>query len=222
MFKSHRPEKNLFSDRENKKENIMVLSVELVLFYLFSSLTAISSLMVIRSENPVHSVLFLILAFFNAAGLLILMEMEFLSLIFIVVYVGAIAVLFLFVVMMLNVKISEVEDEVLQYLPVGGTIGLIFLFLIFFIIEGDFVSFNGQANSIYLDWFQQVDVVSNIETLGQVLYTEYLVYFLLAGVILLVAMVGAIVLTMSTRTSLRRQLIFQQVSRDFDNSTLLV
>ena len=222
MFKSHRPEKNLFSVRENKKENIMVLSVELVLFYLFSSLTAISSLMVIRSENPVHSVLFLILAFFNAAGLLILMEMEFLSLIFIVVYVGAIAILFLFVVMMLNVKISEVEDEVLQYLPVGGTIGLIFLFLIFFIIEGDFVSFNGQANSIYLDWFQQVDVVSNIETLGQVLYTEYLVYFLLAGVILLVAMVGAIVLTMSTRTSLRRQLIFQQVSRDFDNSTLLV
>ena len=192
------------------------------LVFLLAGIALISSIMVISARNPVHSVLFLILAFFNAAGLLILMEMEFLSLIFIVVYVGAIAVLFLFVVMMLNVKISEVEDEVLQYLPVGGTIGLIFLFLIFFIIEGDFVSFNGQANSIYLDWFQQVDVVSNIETLGQVLYTEYLVYFLLAGVILLVAMVGAIVLTMSTRTSLRRQLIFQQVSRDFDNSTLLV
>ena len=196
--------------------------VTLNFFYLLAGIALISSIMVISARNPVHSVLFLILAFFNAAGLLILMEMEFLSLIFIVVYVGAIAVLFLFVVMMLNVKISEVEDEVLQYLPVGGTIGLIFLFLIFFIIEGDFVSFNGQANSIYLDWFQQVDVVSNIETLGQVLYTEYLVYFLLAGVILLVAMVGAIVLTMSTRTSLRRQLIFQQVSRDFDNSTLLV
>ena len=196
--------------------------VTLNLFYLLAGIALISSIMVISARNPVHSVLFLILAFFNAAGLLILMEMEFLSLIFIVVYVGAIAVLFLFVVMMLNVKISEVEDEVLQYLPVGGTIGLIFLFLIFFIIEGDFVSFNGQANSIYLDWFQQVDVVSNIETLGQVLYTEYLVYFLLAGVILLVAMIGAIVLTMSTRTSLRRQLIFQQVSRDFDNSTLLV
>ena len=196
--------------------------VTLNLFYLLAGIALISSIMVISARNPVHSVLFLILAFFNAAGLLILMEMEFLSLIFIVVYVGAIAVLFLFVVMMLNVKISEVEDEVLQYLPVGGTIGLIFLFLIFFIIEGDFVSFNGQANSIYLDWFQQVDVVSNIETLGQVLYTEYLVYFLLAGVILLVAMVGAIVLTMSTRTSLRRQLIFQQVSRDFHNSTLLV
>ena len=196
--------------------------VTLNLFYILSGIALISSIMVISARNPVHSVLFLILAFFNAAGLLILMEMEFLSLIFIVVYVGAIAVLFLFVVMMLNVKISEVEDEVLQYLPVGGKIGLIFLFLIFFIIEGDFVSFNGQANSIYLDWFQQVDVVSNIETLGQVLYTDYLVYFLLAGVILLVAMVGAIVLTMSTRTSLRRQLIFQQVSRDFDNSTLLV
>ena len=196
--------------------------VTLNLFYLLAGIALISSIMVISARNPVHSVLFLILAFFNAAGLLILMEMEFLSLIFIVVYVGAIAVLFLFVVMMLNVKISEVEDEVLQYLPVGGTIGLIFLFLIFFIIEGDFVSFNGQANSIYLYCFQQVDVVSNIETLGQLLYTEYLVYFLLAGVILLVAMVGAIVLTMSTRTSLRRQLIFQQVSRDFDNSTLLV
>ena len=147
--------------------------VTLNLFYLLAGIALISSIMVISARNPVHSVLFLILAFFNAAGLLILMEME-------------------------------------------------FLFLIFFIIEGDFVSFNGQANSIYLDWFQQVDVVSNIETLGQVLYTEYLVYFLLAGVILLVAMVGAIVLTMSTRTSLRRQLIFQQVSRDFDNSTLLV
>ena len=196
--------------------------ITLNLFYLLGGIALISSIMVISARNPVHSVLFLILAFFNSAGLLILMEMEFLSLIFIVVYVGAIAVLFLFVVMMLNVKISEIEDEVLQYLPVGGSIGLIFLFLIFFIIEEDFVSFNGQAEGIYLDWFQQVDVVSNIQTLGQVLYTEYLVYLLLAGVILLVAMVGAIVLTMSTRTSLRRQLIYQQVSRDFDNSTLLV
>ena len=100
--------------------------VTLNLFYLLAGIALISSIMVISARNPVHSVLFLILAFFNAAGLLILMEMEFLSLIFIVVYVGAIAVLFLFVVMMLNVKISEVEDEVLQYLPVGGTIGLIF------------------------------------------------------------------------------------------------
>jgi NADH-quinone oxidoreductase subunit J len=198
------------------------MNIEALLFYIFSSIAVVSGIMVISSRNPVHSVLFLVLVFCNAAGLLLLLETEFLAMLFLVVYVGAIAVLFLFVVMMLNVKISEVEDEVLQYLPVGGTIGLIFLFLIFFIIEGDFVSFNGQANSIYLDWFQQVDVVSNIETLGQVLYTEYLVYFLLAGVILLVAMVGAIVLTMSTRTSLRRQLIFQQVSRDFDNSTLLV
>ena len=98
------------------------------LFYLLAGLALISSIMVISARNPVHSVLFLILAFFNTAGLLILMEMEFLSLIFVVVYVGAIAVLFLFVVMMLNVKISELEDELLQYLPVGGIIGLIFLF----------------------------------------------------------------------------------------------
>ena len=120
--------------------------VTLNLFYILSGIALISSIMVISARNPVHSVLFLILAFFNAAGLLILMEMEFLSLIFIVVYVGAIAVLFLFVVMMLNVKISEVEDEVLQYLPVGGTIGLIFLFLIFFIIEG--ISFLSMVKQI--------------------------------------------------------------------------
>ena len=158
----------------------------------------------------------------TASGLFVLIGAEFIGMIMAIVYVGAVAVLFLFVVMMLNVKISELEDELLQYLPVGGIIGLIFLFLIFFIIEGDFLSFDGSTSNIYLDWFQQVDVVSNIGTLGQVLYTDYFLYFLLAGVILLVAMVGAIVLTMSTRTSLRRQLIFQQVSRDFENSTLLV
>ena len=121
--------------------------VTLNLFYILSGIALISSIMVISARNPVHSVLFLILAFFNAAGLLILMEMEFLSLIFIVVYVGAIAVLFLFVVMMLNVKISEVEDEVLQYLPVGGTIGLIFLFLIFFsLLKG--ISFLSMVKNI--------------------------------------------------------------------------
>jgi len=121
------------------------------LFYFLSGIVLISSVMVISARNPVHSVLFLILAFFNTAGLLLLMETEFLALIFIVVYVGAICVLFLFVVMMLNIKVLEVEDEVLQYLPVGGLIGLIFLFEIFFIIDGDFVSFNGQVENLYVD-----------------------------------------------------------------------
>ena len=180
--------------------------------------------MVISARNPVHSVLFLILVFCNAAGLLILLEAEFLALLFIVVYVGAIAVLFLFVVMMLNVKISEVQDEVLQYLPIGGLIGIVFLLEIFLIIEGDFVSLlnTNNINPEYINWFSNKDSISNIQTLGDVLYTDYVIFFLLAGVILLIAMVGAIVLTMSTRTSLRRQFIYQQVSRDFENAVFLV
>jgi NADH-quinone oxidoreductase subunit J len=200
------------------------MTFELTLFYFFSGIALFSSIMVISARNPVHSVLFLILVFCNAAGLLILLEAEFLALLFIVVYVGAIAVLFLFVVMMLNVKISEVQDEVLQYLPIGGLIGIVFLLEIFLIIEGDFVSLlqTHNINPDYINWFSNKDSISNIQTLGDVLYTDYVIFFLLAGVILLIAMVGAIVLTMSTRTSLRRQFIYQQVSRDFENAVFLV
>jgi len=200
------------------------MTFELTLFYFFSGVALFSAIMVISARNPVHSVLFLILVFCNSAGLLILLEAEFLALIFIVVYVGAIAVLFLFVVMMLNVKITEIQDEVLQYLPIGGLIGIVFLLEIFLIIEGDFVSLinPNQDNAVYIDWFAQIDSISNIQTLGNVLYTDYVLFFLLAGVILLIAMVGAIVLTMSTRLSLRRQFIYQQVSRDFDNAVFLV
>ena len=200
------------------------MTFELTLFYFFSGVALFSAIMVISARNPVHSVLFLILVFCNSAGLLILLEAEFLALIFIVVYVGAIAVLFLFVVMMLNVKITEIQDEVLQYLPIGGLIGIVFLLEIFLIIEGDFVSLinPNQDNTVYIDWFAQFDSISNIQTLGNVLYTDYVLFFLLAGVILLIAMVGAIVLTMSTRSSLRRQFIYQQVSRDFDNAVFLV
>ena len=201
------------------------MTFELALFYFFSGIALFSAIMVISARNPVHSVLFLILVFCNSAGLLILLEAEFLALLFIVVYVGAIAVLFLFVVMMLNVKISEVQDEVLQYLPIGGLIGIVFLLEIFLIIEGDFISLLDNNNVIspeYINWFNNKDSVSNIQTLGDILYTDYVLFFLLAGVILLIAMVGAIVLTMSTRTSLRRQFIYQQVSRDFDNAVFLV
>ena len=200
------------------------MTFELTLFYFFSGVALFSAIMVISARNPVHSVLFLILVFCNSAGLLILLEAEFLALIFIVVYVGAIAVLFLFVVMMLNVKITEIQDEVLQYLPIGGLIGIVFLLEIFLIIEGDFVSLinPNQDDIVYIDWFAQIDSISNIQTLGNVLYTDYVLFFLLAGVILLIAMVGAIVLTMSTRSSLRRQFIYQQVSRDFDNAVFLV
>ena len=127
---------------------------ESILFYLFGAITLLSAIMVISSRNPVHSVLFLILAFCGSSGLLILIEAEFMAMIFIVVYVGAIAVLFLFVVMMLNIKISEVIDEIYQYLPVGGLIGIIFLLEVFIIVDNDFVPLlsNGSEASAYVDW----------------------------------------------------------------------
>jgi NADH:ubiquinone oxidoreductase subunit 6 (subunit J) len=199
------------------------MPAQLMLFYFFAGLTLISSIMVIGSRNPVHSVLFLILAFCNSAGLLLLLEIEFLAMIFIVVYVGAIAVLFLFVVMMLNIKISEVQDEIYQYLPVGGLIGFIFLSEIFLILESDFVPLLSQnlLSTDYNIWVANTESISNIATLGQVLYTTFAVFFLIAGLILLVAMIGAIVLTMQTRTTLRRQQIYQQTSRDFENAVFL-
>jgi NADH-quinone oxidoreductase subunit J len=197
---------------------------ESILFYLFGALTLLSAVMVISSRNPVHSVLFLILSFVGSSGLLILLEAEFMAMIFIVVYVGAIAVLFLFVVMMLNIKISEVIDEIYQYLPVGGLIGIIFLLEVFIIVDNDFVPLlsDGNMPSAYVDWSGHIDNVTNLSSLGQVLYTHYALAFLMAGIILLVAMIGAIVLTMQIRTTVRRQHIFQQVSRDADNAIYLV
>jgi NADH-quinone oxidoreductase subunit J len=197
---------------------------EPLLFYLFGAITLVSAVMVISSRNPVHSVLFLILAFCSSSGLLILLEAEFMAMIFIVVYVGAIAVLFLFVVMMLNIKISEVIDEIYQYVPVGGLIGIIFLLEVFLIVDNDFVPLLASGNKVgdYVEWSGYVDPVSNLSSLGQVLYSHYAVAFLMAGIILLVAMIGAIVLTMQIRTTVRRQHIFQQLSRDAENAIFLV
>lgn len=192
-------------------------------FYFFAALAIVSAVMVISSSNPVHSVLFLILTFCNASGLLILLEAEFLAMIFIVVYVGAIAVLFLFVVMMLNINLAVNQGEIYQYLPVGGFVGLMFLSEIFLIIENDFVTLLAPSllEGDYTLWVKSTEDISNIVILGQVLYTTFALFFLIAGLILLVAMIGAIVMTMQTRTTLRRQQISQQVSRDFENAIFL-
>ena len=201
----------------------MIMGVELVLFYLFSSLAVISSLMVIRSENPVHSVLFLILAFFNAAGLLLLLEVEFLAIPFIIVYVGAVVVVFLFGVMMLNIKASHEPRDVLKYLPVGTLIGLIFLLEIFLVVDGNLISLlnPSDASPAIMEWSQKVDQITNVEALGQIMYTYYFYFFLAASIILLVSMVGAITLTLQTQANVRRQQIFQQVSRDFEKAVFL-
>jgi len=200
------------------------MSLELILFYLFAIISIISGLMVIRAENPVHSVLFLILAFFNTSGLLLLLEVEFLAMVFLVVYVGAIAVLFLFVVMMLNIKIGRENTDLFQYVPIGSVIGVIFLLEIFLITSRDYVPLIDSSirNSGTIEWDFLLNSLSNVEALGQLMYTYYFYFFIVAGFILLVAMVGAIILTMQAQMNVRRQQIFQQVSRNMESAVFLV
>jgi len=191
---------------------------ESILFFSFSFLAISSSALVITVKNPVHAVLFLILSFIASAGLLFLLEIEFISLIFIVVYVGAIAVLFLFVVMMLDIKITESDKNYLKYFPIGSFLGLAFFGEILFIIFNNFES-NPQESTIqHFNWSEFVDYTTNVQALGQVLYTTYFLYFLLAGIILLVAMLGAIVLTLTFDRKVKTQTIYRQVSRDFNNA----
>ena len=179
--------------------------------------------MVITVRNPVHAVLFLILTFISSAGLLFLLEVEFISLIFIVVYVGAIAVLFLFVVMMMDNKITEVNKNYLKYFPIGSFLGLAFLIEILFILSQNFESRPTlEIYNPYINWSQLVDYTTNIQVLGNVLYTVYFLYFLIAGIILLIAMLGAIVLTLTFDQKAQSQTIYKQVSRDFNNAIFVI
>jgi NADH-quinone oxidoreductase subunit J len=178
-------------------------------FYLFAGICVASAVMVIVSRNPVHSVLFLIRAFVNAAGLFVLMGAEFLAMILVVVYVGAVAVLFLFVIMMLDVDFAELREGFLEYLPIGLVIGAVFLAELL-LVGGGWVINAGTAKSITA---AIPNNVSNTEALGLVLYTRYIHYFQMAGMVLLVAMVGAIVLTLRHKISVKRQDINVQNAR---------
>jgi len=257
------------------------------LFNVFASLALLSSIMVIRAKNPVYSVLFLILVFCNASGLLLLIHLDFFAMVFLVVYVGAIAVLFLFVVMMLNIKLAEINDTILRYLPIGGMFGFLFLAEILLLLEQDLVpvvmyhtqgvlpffewcmmlsifatcsvtSFlwvcmsqpwalgavvpqwygalktlhhNMQMYSActlhdtydsngvdYVVWPHTMEQTTTIHTLGHVVYTYYMVFFIMASVILLIAMIGAIVLTMHKGVFVKRQDVFEQNTRDFSKT----
>lgn len=185
--------------------------IQALFFYLFAAITIASAVMVISSRNPVHSVLFLILAFVNAAGLFMLVGAEFLALLLIVVYVGAVAVLFLFVVMMLDVDFVELRQGFMQYLPIGILIGLIFLAELL-MVAGAWV-FAPEATAGAVAPIPDPTVVSNTAALGQLLYTRYIYFFQVAGLVLLVAMIGAITLTLRHRASVRRQSISAQVAR---------
>jgi NADH-quinone oxidoreductase subunit J len=178
-------------------------------FYLFAGICVASAVMVIVSRNPVHSVLFLILAFVNAAGLFVLMGAEFLGMVLIFVYVGAVATLFLFVIMMLDVDFTELREGFLEYLPIGLVIGAIFLAELL-LVGGGWVINAGVAKAITAAIPTNV---SNTEALGLVLYTRYIYYFQIAGMVLLVAMIGAIVLTLRHKTSVKRQDINVQNAR---------
>jgi NADH-quinone oxidoreductase subunit J len=180
-----------------------------VFFYLFAGILVASAFMVIASKNPVHSVLFLILAFVNAAGLFVMMGAEFLAMILIVVYVGAVAVLFLFVVMMLDVDFAELKRGVLQYLPIGLLIGALFLAELVMVLGGWIIA-PGASSAITSPIPANM---SNTEALGILLYTRYVFFFQLSGMILLVAMIGAIVLTLRHKERVKRQNISVQNAR---------
>jgi NADH-quinone oxidoreductase subunit J len=188
----------------------MIISA--IFFYLFAGICVASAVMVIASRNPVHSVLFLILAFVNAAGLFVLLGAEFLAMILIVVYVGAVAVLFLFVVMMLDVDFAELRHGVLTYLPIGALVGAVLLAELL-VLVGAWAIGPNVASAITAPIPSPAEV-SNTQALGLVLYTRYVYYFQAAGVILLVAMVGAIVMTLRHKPNVRRQVIADQVARN--------
>jgi NADH-quinone oxidoreductase subunit J len=186
--------------------------IQAIAFYVFAAVCIGSGMMVISARNPVHSVLFLILAFFNAAGLFVLMGAEFLAMILVVVYVGAVAVLFLFVVMMLDIDFAELRRGVLQYLPIGVTVGLILLVELIFFAASIWQIAPEAVNALGAPTPPLAEL-SNTAALGELIYTDYILLFQTAGLILLVAMVGAIVLTLRAREGVRRQVIAGQIGR---------
>ena len=243
---------------------------ETFLFYFFCFFVLFSAFMVIRAKNPVYSVLFLILVFCNSAGLLLLLNLDFFALIFLIVYVGAIAVLFLFVVMMLNIKLTEVHESIFHYLPIGGFVGFIFFLEFYFLFNQEIVplhldNFSQQNASFlvfqfylfailaflkygfttpnfsekfqlysdsffeklanidkfssnhidYVIWPTLIDSKTPVEALGQVLYTYYSYFFIVASLILLISMIGAIMLTLNPNRAVKRQQVFEQNARDF-------
>ena len=219
---------NLYIDSKLK------MNFDISLFYLFGTLALMSGFCTIVSKNPIHSVLFLVFVFFNVAGLLISLGVEFLAMLFLIVYVGAVAVLFLFVMMMLNVKISEPGNSIYRYLPIGLFVSVLFLLEIYLIVKEDLNSmevfeFNKFEYSTFqsdflvnTSWVESVMSSTNVDVIGSVLFTYYSFFLIMASIILLVAMIGAIALTLHRRSDVRRQDIFKQLQRDFESATSLV
>ena len=193
-----------------------------ILFYIFSFVLLLSSFMVIIAQNAIYSVLFLVLSFLSASSLLFLLKCEFLSLIFILIYVGAIAILFLFVVMMLDLKTSNESKDSLKYFPFGFVIGSVFLTEILFVVDETFKSNpyqSGLLSNFYINWYDKIDIFTEIQSIGQVVYTQYVLQFLIAGNVLLLATIAAVVLTINTseKETNKTQIIYKQLSRNYKN-----
>jgi NADH-quinone oxidoreductase subunit J len=186
------------------------MELQAIAFYLLSAVMIGSALAVVSARSPVHSVLFLITAFFSAAGLFVLLGAEFLAMLLIIVYVGAVAVLFLFVVMMLDVDFDALKQGFARYLPIGGFVaGILAIEMIVVAVS---VAQHGAASRNAAPAAVKFGV-TNAQTIGQVMYTDYIYYFQAAGMVLLVAMIGAIVLTLKHKPGVRRQVIADQVAR---------
>ncbi|MDH3228350.1 MAG: NADH-quinone oxidoreductase subunit J [Alphaproteobacteria bacterium] len=196
--------------------------LQALVFYLFACIAVASGVMVIAARNPVHSVLFLILAFFNSAGLFVLMGAEFLAMLLVVVYVGAVAVLFLFVVMMLDIDFIRLREGFMRYLPVGAMVGLVLLAELTVVVGGHFLATGfGGAPAGALPG-PAVGEITNTEAIGRLIYTDYVYIFQAAGLVLLVAMVGAIVLTARRREGVKRQRVADQNARRPEDSVEVV
>lgn len=187
------------------------MALQEIAFYLMAVITVIAGFAVVSARNPVHSVLFLILAFFSAAGLFVLMGAEFLAMLLVVVYVGAVAVLFLFVVMMLDVDFAALRQGFAQYLPIGGAIAALLAAEMVFVSAT--VASHGAASLNDTPMASGGASVTNAEAIGRVLYTDYVYFFQAAGMVLLVAMIGAIVLTLRHKPGVKRQVVADQVLR---------
>jgi len=196
--------------------------MEEIILYIFGGLALIGAISVVLAGNPVHSVLFLILTFVMSAGVLLLVNVEFLAIVYVVVYVGAIAVLFLFVVMMLNIRMTELTASTITYIPLGGLIGVVLFIEMYYILKGDLIMGKIEGDEEYVSWVNIVQYVSNVEILSEVLYTYYVYYLIIAGLVLYVAMLGAIVLTLHHKVDVRRQEVYKQVGRNYNSGVLKV
>ncbi len=189
----------------------MLTGLEAIFFYLFAFIGVAAAFMVISARNPVHSVLYLIVTFFNTAALFLLTGAEFLAMILLIVYVGAVAVLFLFVVMMLDVDFAELKHGALQYAPVGAMVGIILAGELIIVLGG--YAFSPDLAAEVAKPIPDIAERHNTAALGDILYTDYFFFFQIAGLILLVAMIGAIVLTLRHKENVKRQSISEQVAR---------